>query len=187
VAGAVAVLAPSTVTLSSANQFRDFLEGPRFVTRPISGLLESSIGPGGPDFDFACGSCASPSNAFRESFERICGVSNSQLPGRDVCVRSAATGRRFTLRVLSWPSGGGDPSAAYQRNATLLGPVPYGASLLPSGIDITSLTPGIPYALEVLADDGQSLPAVAAAGFQSHGESEIAFVVLPTPTPTPAP
>ncbi len=178
--GTVSITAPVEKSLNASNGFRDVLEGANFIERPGgSGLLRSSTSSGGFDFEFACGPCDAPTTPFTPDFFRICGESNSELPGKDVCVRSAVSGALFRLRFTAWApdeSGGG---ASYIRPDVVVGPVSYGGSALPTPVNIGSLAPNVDAVLEVTATDGRTAPVAARVTVHHQEETELRFVRLP--------
>ena len=63
------------------------------------------------------------------------GYGAMRLPGKDVCVRSTVTGALFTFHFTTWEPGGGNPAAAYVRNAPIVGPVAFAGSTLPGPLE----------------------------------------------------
>ncbi len=178
--GTATIRSSTAITLSSLTGYRDVLEPGRFIERRGGrGLLRSSVTGGAADFSFACGSCDAPDEDFQDDFRRICGGSNSQLEGRDVCVRSRATEALFSLHFLAWASGGGDPAASYVRLTPTAGPVSFTGTMLPASLDISGLVSGATHRLDLDVTDGSSLPVRAQVPFRRTTETALRFVTFP--------
>ncbi|MFH1725405.1 MAG: thrombospondin type 3 repeat-containing protein [Elusimicrobiota bacterium] len=126
--------------------------------------------------EFACQPCDSAGGFMRFLAPRdTCGVRRDSMPGKNVCIRSKATGETFEFIVDSWGSDG-DPISLLGTGAELVNELYSGA--LPGSIDLAGagLVSGESYALEIIAGDGNSpVPGSAKAEFLYQGESALVF------------
>ncbi|MFH1726646.1 MAG: thrombospondin type 3 repeat-containing protein [Elusimicrobiota bacterium] len=132
-------------------------------------------------FELACEPCETASD-FRAALDPYynCGVYESEMAGKRICVRSKHTGETFPFVVERWESGSWEDEDAA---VVLIGDGPRSVDQaftdeLPSRIDLsqTGMVSGEPYKLRIIADDGNSLePGSAVAEFLYQGENAMTF------------